>query len=626
MDRSGVSWVSGLGWDLMLGTLATRASWNAGLLGYAWRYRTVVALVAVGLASRLPLLSVSLDEVDAANFVNALSYGYDIPQMRPHPPGSPVYVFLGWLVNLVFDDPLRTLTLLSAVLGSLAVIPFYSLARQFTDERLALAGSLIFVVNPLLWSFSETALSDTPSMFFAVSLAWLCYRAKDSDMSFLWASVVASLAIGMRQPNAPLLLLLAFPIGYRLLISRRVPWRPLLLGSVLFVATSAAWAVPMVVIGTDGIGDYLAAVNRQWSTTVNPYDFTQIESPFVPNLLLRVARFFLGYFLLYPWTASDAKTAVTLLLIVPWIFGFGLFLTGFTFRKPQHVFIALWLVSIAYPILAIHFLPRYGLSQLPGFIIASLIGYHFLAQKLPRHPRSLYVVAILAIGCVFVLYGIKYQAPVNTFEYSPAGGIEVVPAVFFTLGGLSLLGAIRLYRLRPSDRLGLGSGGPDDNPATSGTGLAATVPAIVVIGLLALVVPYSIRGYSSASIAHNRPSPNHRLVEYVSSTFDVGQITSCWDNQTHSFFDALVPRVVPRPFESLEELSGVLEAGTTLVFTNRCKWFDWLEGNVGLAEVATFTGDSPVWSKTPLITLYVYVADPAARTPSLEPPARRVLD
>ena len=89
--------------------------------GHVW----IWLLLAIGIGTRLPFLSVSLDEVDSGNFHNALKYGYDIANFRPHAPGYPIYVFLGWLFSHVTRDYLTSLTLLSSVLGSLSVIPFY---------------------------------------------------------------------------------------------------------------------------------------------------------------------------------------------------------------------------------------------------------------------------------------------------------------------------------------------------------------------------------------------------------------------------------------------------------------------------------------------------------------------
>ena len=113
-------------------------------------------LLLIGIGTRLPFLSISLDEVDSGNFYNALKYGYDIANFRPHAPGYPLYVFLGWLFSYVTTDYLTSLTLLSAILGSLSVVPFYLLLRKMVDYWIAICGSLLFLANPLFWVFSET--------------------------------------------------------------------------------------------------------------------------------------------------------------------------------------------------------------------------------------------------------------------------------------------------------------------------------------------------------------------------------------------------------------------------------------------------------------------------------------
>ena len=72
---------------------------------YSLRYSAPALLFVLALAIRLPLLSSSIAEVDAANFVNALTNGYNIPLMRPHPPGYPIYLFMGWLADGFVDNP-----------------------------------------------------------------------------------------------------------------------------------------------------------------------------------------------------------------------------------------------------------------------------------------------------------------------------------------------------------------------------------------------------------------------------------------------------------------------------------------------------------------------------------------
>ena len=134
------------------------------------------------------------------------------PKYIPILLGNPVYVFMAGLLNVPLQDPLLSLTLLSALFGSIAVVPFNLLLKELGLPRAAfLAGSLFFIFNPLLWAYSEAALSDVPAMFFAITLAYLCFRARRSDAAFLAAAIVASLLLGVRTAYNPLLVLLCFP-------------------------------------------------------------------------------------------------------------------------------------------------------------------------------------------------------------------------------------------------------------------------------------------------------------------------------------------------------------------------------------------------------------------------------
>ncbi|MCI0440155.1 MAG: DUF2723 domain-containing protein, partial [Chloroflexi bacterium] len=364
------------------GSLTLRGEAFNAILKALSANKAALALLGLALLTRLPLLSISLDEVDSANFYNALVYGYDITQVRPHAPGYPIYIFLAWLLNAALDDPLLSLTLVSAILGALTIVPFYLLLRELVRPPIAVVGSLLFLVNPLYWSVSESALSDVPSMFFVVLMAWLAYRGRRSNTAFLLACVAGSLAIGVRQSNVAVLPLLAFPIAYRALVSKELSWRLSAIGAIAFAATTLAWFVPTVYAGASGFSDYFAASSRQYDAAVRIWDFTHVESPWLPNVLIRIERFFFGYYLTYPWAGNDARTPLILLLVIPWLFGFGLWVVSFRLRDPRYVFTALWMASLLYTALVIHFLPRYALAQLPGFAIAALLGYQFLIDGL----------------------------------------------------------------------------------------------------------------------------------------------------------------------------------------------------------------------------------------------------
>jgi 4-amino-4-deoxy-L-arabinose transferase-like glycosyltransferase len=329
-----------------------------GLVGqYGQRNAAPLVLVAISLASRLPLLSISLEEVDSGNFYNSLKYGYDIADFRPHAPGYPVYVFMGWLLLQALGDPLLSLTTLSAFFGSLAVAPFYFLLRELAGIKIALLGSLLFMVNPLQWSFSEAALSDVPSTFFVLLAVWLVYVGRRNGGAFLVGCLAMALAVGVRQANICLVPLLAFPLAYRYVVDKEIPWKLAATGAAVFLTIFAAWFFPGALLGSGGFSEYFGALDRQWSSAVRVYDISHLESPWLLNLAYRLERFFLGYYVVYPWTGTDSKTALNLLLVAPWLFGFALFISGFRINRPSHLLLLLWLLSIIYPVLTIHFLP-----------------------------------------------------------------------------------------------------------------------------------------------------------------------------------------------------------------------------------------------------------------------------
>jgi len=330
-------------------------------------------------------------------------------------------------------------------------------------------------------------------------------------------------------------------------------------------------------------------------TVQSVYDIFHVLDPWFTNALIRVERFFYGYLLTYPWTGSDAKTPFSLLLSSPALFGFGLFITSFRFDSPRHVFVALWIASLVPTTLAIHFLPRYALPQVPGFLLACLMGYAFLFSTLLAHPRRRALLTVAGLGCALVLYGIKYQPPIATFEFTPPAG-SVYPGVLVA-GGICVLLALGFVYRRVSGEAVLSVG---DTPAPS----LARMPAAVRIALALLILMFGVRGYTLAAVAHFEKSPNQRLVEFVKANFDTNQITPCWDNQTHSTFEVLIPGTLPTGYWSAQDLVDAHDAGQSLLVTDRCHRWDEIEGAFALTEIGRFEGESPLWSKTPEVRLY----------------------
>ncbi len=557
-----------------------------------------VSLLLIALATRLLLLSSSIDEVDSANFVNALINGYDIPELRPHPPGYPVYVFAGSVFDLLISDPLRSLTLMSAVFGSLAVLPFFSLSAKIVGRRFAYVAALLLVFNPLYWAFSVVALSDIPATFFAIAIAWAAYAGIRSNGMLLLSAVLLGLAIGVRSPMMALIVLPAFVIGYRVFRSRDVSVRLLYRWVALLLATIVIWLVPMILIGGGGTASYIEAFSKQWTTAVQVYDISSVQSPWLPNAMLRIERFLTGYLFDYPWTGRGERTLVTALLVAPWAFGLGMFVLAFRWRNPAHIFVGLWIASLLYPVVSIHFLPRYGLPHLPALIIAAAIGYRFLFDELPAKRRRAELLAAAGVATLLIMLGIKYQPPAGSFEFLPPA-TGYFGAVLVMLGALTLVAAKWLEQRESRSE----STNARRIPLT---GLPRST-ALAVFSLL--LIPVVLTGFSQVHLNHQQASPTHELVQHVNERFAPGDISVCWDSQTHSYFEVLMPGVVPTGYWSPDDLLAALERGTPVIATDRCSLAPDLASHGSVTESTVFTGSSPTWSKTPSIALYIFDGD-----------------
>ena len=565
--------------------LRLRGGLSAALLSEPF----IVAGILIGsLAARLALLSASFDEVDSGNFVNALVSGYDILQLRPHPPGYPVYVFLGWLVNLIVGDPLLSFKLISAVVSTLALLPFYLLSRSFAGKRLAMAATLLLAFNPQFWLLSVVALSDAPSVLFSTLLAWLSFKGIKSDRCLITSALVLALAIGFRSSNMALAVLPLFALSYRIFRSRDLSVRLGFAWAGTAVAACLLWALPMVLIGAGDLSSYREALDKQWSTTVQIYDVTHVRSPLLLNAVLRVERFFAGYVLVYPWSGDDGRSITSAFLILPWVLGLSGFVVGFRPRSARDLFLLVWALSLIYTVLNIHFLPRYGLPQLPPVIIAAMVGLRFLATDKHSPQRQAVVLAGTVLGGALILLGVYIQPTIATFEFTPPDG--GFPGALLALVGLNVLLYIRVVAKS------------DYSQPVAPNQLG--VPRWLITAMLLLVVPVGITGYVYAAEVHNEKSPAHQLVEWVDSRYDASNAAVCWDGQTHSLFEVMMPGTTLDGYWSVDGLAAALQGGKTVFMSELCfRYFEVLE-IATFEQVAEFSGSSSMWSKAPVLRLY----------------------
>ncbi len=574
-------------WSLSFGTKVKVALRDNGVL---------ICLAVLALISRVFLMTISLGEVDSGNFCNALKYGYEISLFRPHAPGYPIFIFMAWPLYLITSDCITSLALVSAILGSLVIIPFYLLLKDIGGKLIGLIGSLALIANPLHWSFSEAMLSDVPSTFFVVLSAYLIYRGRSSDWSFLFGSAFMSIAIGVRPANVCIVLLLIVPLILRWRDQNAFPKLLVFKAVGMFAAVSSFWFFPAVLLGSDGLFSYFAALEKQWLNAVTVGDISQLGNPWVIQLVYRIERFALGYLVVYPWTGSDIKSVGPLLLCTPIILGFIGFICAWKRNQSDHIFIIVWLITIIYPICTIHFLPRYGIPYIPVFLIAVLVGYKYLWSLFRMHKGSMELLFLLVLDTVLILYLIKLQEPVGSFEVNPPAEPIYIGLLFLLFLTTTVITRVRFQHWY---RLG-------DNLTIYGRGLSHRLSQFKYFAVV-LVVPYVIVGYTNASVAHSMNSPGYQLVLDVTRQYSPEEAVVCWDNQTHSIFESIAPEFPIAGRLKTDKLYDHYHKGFVVILTDRCKWSEDISADLNPAVIGTYVGTSPVWSKAPELKSFASV-------------------
>src|SRR5207248_1133408 len=162
--------------------------------------------------------SPGLDEIDSVNFAMGVGH-FNLWQHQPHPPGYPLYIFLGWLgVKLFSASPESALHFVSAFGGGLFVAAWFLLSRLQFNERLAWWVASCLTVTPVVWMTATKVLTDSlaAGLLSAEILFALCFVRSGNLRSALAGSIFGAAAAGARpQLFAVILVIWATPFFWR---------------------------------------------------------------------------------------------------------------------------------------------------------------------------------------------------------------------------------------------------------------------------------------------------------------------------------------------------------------------------------------------------------------------------
>ena len=187
----------------------------------AWSGPGVAAAIVAALLvwiTRAPFRAERLTGWDPVNFALALDR-WDLALHQPHPPGYLGYVVLARLARLVTDDPNGALILVGAAATTAAAIVLWRLAGAIgVSPAPRWAGTVAFLLSPLVWFYSSVAEVYTLEMLGALLVAAVCLRVRRGE-SPLWPLALAFAACALVKPPTALMLLplaAVAPAGRRL--------------------------------------------------------------------------------------------------------------------------------------------------------------------------------------------------------------------------------------------------------------------------------------------------------------------------------------------------------------------------------------------------------------------------
>jgi len=210
---------------------------------------------------------------------------YDVLKHQPHPPGYILYVVVGRIVNVWFDDPAAAYVALAVAFSGLTTFVVYYLACAVYDRTTAVAAAALLAVSPLFWFYGSVGLTYAGEALFASTVAYCAFRALNGSRSDAYLGAwYLGIAGGMRQS----LLILLFPLWCGCVAFGLRRLRVAAVGLAILCASVLTWFLPMIWL-TGGLGRYVAASVELADSVVKPTSI--VGGPL--EITLRMSRYLL---------------------------------------------------------------------------------------------------------------------------------------------------------------------------------------------------------------------------------------------------------------------------------------------------------------------------------------------
>ena len=335
-----------------------------------------------------------------------------------------LYPFLIVAFQKIFNDWEIAGKLVSAILGSLAVVPFFLLIRELIGNRVAIMASLFFIISPRLVEYSSDVLREPSFWFFSISSLYCAWTAisRSKHLFLVLASLFAGMAMFTKFEGAALVLIILLWMIWHYL-DGGMSVKNLFIMMFVFIISFPLVASPFLFALKGNLGKWeLGLVGEKLPRLILVHDVDQ-DRELKPELINTTSFRFRAFFDMaarhkYEIYFSEViyKFAKSLHVVF-----FILFLFGVIKRKyipyskgeiPFLIWIIVFFLSIyVYTVKTCYLSTRHGLLVAIPALVWSSIGFfelkervaHLLSKRsgafsaLSRHTAGLLFVMVLII-------------------------------------------------------------------------------------------------------------------------------------------------------------------------------------------------------------------------------------
>jgi hypothetical protein len=374
-----------------------------------------------------------------------------------------LYLFLLSLFHKIIPDWDMAGRMVSVLMGSLTVIPFFLLIKEMFDLRIAAIVSLFYIISPRLADYSSDLLREPTFWFLSVNALWLAWKgiSKRNFLYLILSSFSTGLSIFTRIEGVSVFIVIFAWIVWYYLKCDRDPKR-LLLSLFVFSFVLPVLFSPFLLLLKVKLGEWdfsyaLFKIRILLMSSSGALELTADHIKTLPPLV----PIFLELAESHKYIVFLSDTLLKLLKSINVVFAFlaiiGIFGRKSIKFKKNEVFVAIWfavffLTAFLYIIKIYYLSTRHGLLMGIPMLIWAGIGFFELKERIyswlrkirPSHFITTNITAILIIAILIVILP-KTLSPggYDKRELKKAG----IYLKNMGYSGVGFVGEPRLYRI-----------------------------------------------------------------------------------------------------------------------------------------------------------------------------------